>query len=103
MNAHRNLKRIVAGAVLSGGVAVLGSGLGTGVAQANPLCTPNGTCAAQWCPGKSLPGPDVKWDMTVCHDYLSNPYPGTVQVGAHIWEGEPCGPVSLVCFPRKVP
>jgi hypothetical protein len=102
MNAHRNLKRIIAGASLSGGAAVVGAGLSVGVAQANPMCTPNGTCASQWCPGKSLPAADIKWDMSVCHDYTSSPYPGSVQVGARIWEGEPCGPASPVCFPRKV-
>jgi hypothetical protein len=103
MNAHHFLRRITAGAALSGGVAIAGFGLGAGVAQAYPLCTPQGVCATQWCPGKSLPAPDVKWDMTVCHDFLSNSYPGTVQVGSHTWEGNPCGPQGPFCFPRKVP
>ena len=103
INAHHNTRRIFAGAALAGGVAMAGLGLGAGVAQAYPMCTPNGTCATQWCPGRSLPAPDVKWDMTVCHDFLSNPYPGAVQVGSRTWEGEPCWPESLVCFARKVP
>lgn len=103
MDRPHNLKRMIAAALFSGGVAVVGMGLGAGVAQAYPLCTAQGTCATQWCPGKPLPAPDVKWDMTVCHDFTSNPYPGSVQVGAHIWEGEPCGPVSPFCFPRRVP
>jgi hypothetical protein len=102
MNATRNLQRILAGAMLAGGVAVAIGGLKPVIAQADPLCTPNGTCASQWCPGKTLPAPDVKWDMNVCHDWTSHPYPGSVQVGARVWEGEPCGPVSPVCFPRKV-
>ena len=50
-----------------------------------------------------MPAPDVKWDMGVCHDWVSNLYPGAVQVGGRVWEGNPCGPASLVCFPRKVP
>ena len=103
MNALREWKPIIAGAALAGGVALVGSGLSAGVAQAYPMCTPNGTCASQWCPGKRLPAPDVSWDMNVCHDWLSNPYPGAVQVGARVWEGNPCGPASPVCFPRKVP
>jgi hypothetical protein len=41
MKARRKLKPIVAGAVLAGGVAMVGSGLGSGVAQAYPMCTPN--------------------------------------------------------------
>jgi hypothetical protein len=103
MNFRCKLKRVVAGALVAGGAATIGSGLGAGVAQAYPMCTPNGTCATQWCPGKPLPAPDVKWDMGVCHDWTSNPYPGSVQVGGRVFEGNPCGPASLVCFPRKVP
>src|ERR1700758_5009148 len=103
MNARRKLKRVAAGAVLSGGMALLGSGMGAGVAQADRMCTPQGSCASQWCPGERLPAPDVKWDMTVCHDWTSSPYPGSVPVGTRVFEGEPCGPPSPVCFPRKVP
>jgi hypothetical protein len=99
---NRNLKRIIAGGLVSGGV-VVGLGLGAGAAQAYPMCTSQGSCATQWCPGRSLPAPDVKWDMSVCHDYTSIAYPGSVQVGSRIWEGNPCGPPSPVCFPRKVP
>jgi hypothetical protein len=70
MNAPYHLKRIMTGAVLSGGIAVAGLGLSAGVAQADPVprCTSQGTCSAQWCPGKRLLAPDVKWDTTVCHD-----------------------------------
>ena len=103
MNALRNVKSIIAGAVLAGGFVMLGAGLGAGVAQAYPMCNNNGTCATQWCPGKPLPAPDVKWDMGVCHDWTNNPYPGSVQVGGRVWEGNPCGPASFVCHPRQVP
>ena len=103
MNAAVKFKRIFAGTVLSGGVAVAGVVLGAGVAQADPVprCTSQGMCSSQWCPGKRLPAPDVKWDMNVCHDWLSNPYPNAVQVGTRVWEGEPCAPLSPVCFEQK--
>jgi hypothetical protein len=47
----RILKKTIAGALLSGGVAVTGVGLTIGIAQADPF-------AAQphpWCPGQGLP------------------------------------------------
>lgn len=98
-----SLMRIVATVSFSAAVAAIGTGVSAAVAQAYPMCTPQGTCATQWCPGRSLPEPDVVWDMTVCHDFTSHPYPGSVQVGEHIWEGNPCGPEGPFCFPRKVP
>ena len=103
MTAPQNLKRIISGALLSGGVAMAVLGLDAGAAQAYPQCTGNGTCATQWCPGQRLPAPDVNWDMIVCHDWLGHPYPGTTQVGANTWEGNPCEPGSFGCTPRRVP
>jgi len=103
MSACHNLKRIITGSLVSAGIAAVGLGLGAGVAQAYPQCTGNGTCSTQWCPGQRLPAPDVNWDMTVCHDWLNNPYPGTTQVGGHTWEGNPCAPGSFGCSPRRVP
>jgi hypothetical protein len=65
--------RIIAGALLAGGVAVAGLGPGAGTAQAGNL---------RWCPGDPppqallpsgggwTPGPvNPDWDTTVCHDY----------------------------------
>jgi hypothetical protein len=46
MNAHRNLKRIIAGALLSGGAAVVGAGLSAVVAQANPRSMSPATSSA---------------------------------------------------------
>jgi hypothetical protein len=51
MNTRRNLKRIIAGGLLSGGVAVAGFGLGAGTAQAD---------SGQWCPGQPLPDSSIK-------------------------------------------
>jgi hypothetical protein len=47
MNAHRNLKRIIAGAVLFGGAAAVGAGLSAGVAQANPRSIDPATSSAR--------------------------------------------------------
>jgi hypothetical protein len=77
MNTPHNLKRIIAGALLSGGVAVAGLGLGAGTAQA----LPDGPYT--WCPGQprnahmppggqpgpASPGPSVEWDWNVCHSF----------------------------------
>jgi hypothetical protein len=60
VNTTANLKRIIAGALLSGGVAVAGLGLSAGTAQAN---------LPKWCPGQSLPAPHVAWNMGLCHYY----------------------------------
>jgi hypothetical protein len=69
--------RIIAGALLAGGVAVAGLGLGVGTAQASPG-------DLRWCPGDPPPKalqrmPDGStivttvnpaWDTNVCHDYV---------------------------------
>jgi hypothetical protein len=97
MNTSR-MTRIIAGALLSGGVAVTGSVLGEGTAQAS--CNYLGVCSHQWCPGQPLPSAyggrpsDVVWDMGVCHTYYFGIVgrPGTAggkQVGTRIIEGEP--------------
>ena len=43
INTTRSLKRIIAGALLSGGIAAAGLGLASGAAQANNWI--------HWCPG----------------------------------------------------
>jgi hypothetical protein len=80
MNTTRTLKRIIAGTLLSGGVAVAGLGLAAGTAQADP----QSSGPFQWCPGQPLPGhpgmsypathvsypaTHVVWDDSVCHTY----------------------------------
>ena len=79
MTANCTLKRIIAGALLTGGVALADLGLSAGTAHAG---------AFHWCPGDPPPSrgsahanPD--WDMTVCHDYIF--------VGNQVAEGVGCG------------
>ncbi len=77
MTTTHAMMRIMAGALLSGGVAVAGLSLGAGIAQAQP----DGPYT--WCPGQSKsahmppggvpgpasPGPNVGWDWSVCHTF----------------------------------
>ena len=74
MTTPHTLKRIIAGVLLSGGVAVAGIGLAAGTALAERRSTGAGTCNKQWCPGQPwrnsfLPAGALNWDMSVCHDY----------------------------------
>jgi len=68
MKTTHTVKRIVAGALLSGGVVVTGLGVGAGSAVAE---SPGYT----WCPGQPLPRHGLGWDMNVCHTFW------TVQAG----------------------
>ena len=70
MCTTHTLKRIIAGTLLSGGVAVAGFGLSAGVAQAEPTCPDSPYFC--WCPGKPLPksGTPITWDMS-CLLYTS--------------------------------
>ena len=94
-----NIKRIVAGALLSGGVAVAGLGLAAGAAQADNAHT--------WCPGQSLwitgnhvTNP-VVWDESICHTYYVV-YWGQGNVAQNIWDGPdpppppPPGPPPII-------
>jgi hypothetical protein len=72
MNTPCAPKRIIAGALLSGGVALAGFGLAAGSAQAQPGPLP----LIHWCPGQpwqSLAPPPPDWDMSVCHDMKTVP------------------------------
>jgi hypothetical protein len=104
MNTTHNLTRIIAGALLSGGLAVPGLALATGTAQAS--CS-YGICSHQWCPGQPMVqgwviGPDgverrvndVVWDMSVCHQWFhaADDRYGGAQVGSRIREGDPSPP-----------
>ncbi len=53
MTIPHSLNRIIAGTLLSGGVAVAGLALAAGTAHANPPgCSKYSAC---WCPGQRLP------------------------------------------------
>ena len=83
MNTTRTVKRIIAGALLSGCVAVGGLGLTTGTAQAdNDHCSTRSGCykgpGMRWCPGDYVwPGLRATgWDLSVCHVYHEECPPG---------------------------
>ena len=80
--------RIIAGALMSAGVALAGMGLSTGVAEAEvPPSGPN-----TWCPGDPpVPTGNIRvnpvvWDNNVCHEYWFV-YHGQGNVAKNIWEG----------------
>ena len=104
MNANHKRKRILAGALLSAGVALAGVGLAEGTAQALPGgpvplsawpgCpeeNPSGPC--HWCPGDppvqtgNIRVYPVVWDNNVCHTYWYV-YSGQGNVAHNIFEGE---------------
>src|SRR5882757_6958590 len=104
MSTNHKRKRILAGALLSAGVALAGVGLAEGTAQALPGgpvplsawpgCpedNPSGPC--HWCPGDppvqtgNLRVYPVVWDNNVCHTYWYV-YSGQGNVAHNIFEGE---------------
>lgn len=94
MKTTQSQKRMLAGALLSAGVALAGSGLSTGVAAAE--VQPTGPFT--WCPGDApVPTGNIRvnpviWDENVCHDYWYV-YHGQGNVAQNIWEGpNPPGP-----------
>jgi hypothetical protein len=62
MNSSGNWTRIIAGLLVSGGIAAAGWGLGAFALEGGPH---------YWCPGQNLPAsnPPLTWDMSVCHEY----------------------------------
>ena|ERR1700722_11649403 len=95
MNTTNTLKRIIAGALLSGGVAAAGIGLAAGTAQASPT-HPRGPY--EWCPGQRLPENDVVWDMSVCHTWYWVGYGFQANRGHFVYEGDR-PPRDLGCIP----
>ncbi|GFG67573.1 hypothetical protein MKUB_50630 [Mycobacterium kubicae] len=80
------IKRALAGALLSGGVAAAAVGLGAGAAQAYtyPIGVCNGmACSYEWCPGMPLPTAfgTPNWDMGVCHHFMI----GTMNDNSPAW------------------
>jgi hypothetical protein len=113
VNTPRTLKWIIAGTLLSGGVAVASSGLASGTARADPYvpgsCNGLGMCSRIWCPGSPLPAPKVVWSMNACHHYYGGTVgehgtAGGIQVGPHVIEGDPspantCDGAHGICLP----
>ena len=63
------MKKTIAGALLAGSLAVIGAGVVTGTAQAEPF-SPQ---PHSWCPGQGLPFRGIEWDMGVCHTWYVVP------------------------------
>lgn len=105
MNTTHNLKRSIARALLSGGVAVAALGLAAGTAQAD-TGVPH-----HWCPGdrdSTAPTSLYEWDWNICHTYYwTKSGQGNVPVhniygkplASNLWDGDnpppdskpPCG------------
>jgi hypothetical protein len=96
VSTTRTLTKIVAGALLSGGVAVAGLGLAAGIGDASPGGWPgcdgtHGPC--RWCPGDppvrtgNMVNDPVIWDSSVCHTYWYVNM-GQGNVAHEIWDGD---------------
>jgi hypothetical protein len=91
--------RLATTVLVAGGLGLAGLGLADGSAQATTdtgpgpavYCTFDGECSFSWCPGERLPQPDVKWDMSVCHEWFtaSGDTYGGIKVGFFTREGRP--------------
>jgi hypothetical protein len=97
MNTDFALRRIVVGALVTGGIAIAGIGLAAGTAEAQ--------APYHWCPGESMvfdprvrdhtgPGPAFNWDMNICHTWYwvkggqgNIPYKGSLK-SSNAWDGE---------------
>jgi hypothetical protein len=72
------MKKTIAGALLAGSLAVVGAGVVTGIAQAEPFSPQSHS----WCPGQGLPYRGIEWDMGVCHTWYIVPMgQGNVRFG----------------------
>ncbi|OMC57121.1 hypothetical protein A5747_04840 [Mycobacterium sp. IS-836] len=92
------LKRLVAGALVSGAIATAGLGMAVGVAHADPFGHVGGNCPAghtcgHWCPGERIPDNFINWNMGVCHEYYYD-YRGVVDTGNGAVYGWPSGPIN---------
>ena len=82
MDTIHRLERVVAGALLSGGVALAGLAPAAGTAYADDHCSTRTGCyhgpGMRWCPGDYVwPGLRATgWDLNVCHVYHEQCPPG---------------------------
>jgi hypothetical protein len=94
MDAARGLRTVIAGTVLSVGLAA-GSGLTAATAEAGPgwpgCANEHGPC--HWCPGDppvrtgNMVNDPVIWDSSVCHTYWYVNM-GQGNVAHEIWDGD---------------
>jgi hypothetical protein len=112
MYSDHTPQRVIAAALLSGGVVLAGIGLAAGTAQAQNGFTPqfhrpdNFSVPHQWCPGRPLPETDLVWDMNTCHTWYWVPIRGMGNVGQFVWEGDnapPHGPPPCYGAPICLP
>jgi hypothetical protein len=101
MLLRHTMRTMLAGVLLSGGIAAVGVGMAAHADAAGP------TGPFKWCPGQPLPKVDVIWDNNVCHTYYYV-YPEQGNVGDghggginNVWDGPnpptgpaPAGPIS---------
>jgi hypothetical protein len=95
MDSTRSLRKVIAGAVLSVGVAA-GLGLtaaGTAEAGGWPGCPKEGNGPCHWCPGDppvhtgNMVNDPVIWDNNVCHTFWYVNM-GQGNVAKEIWDGD---------------
>jgi len=97
MKTPQYLKPIIAGALLSGGLALAGVGLAADTAHADPapmVCQDGGTrpsptnsCTYQWCPGSPVLRNMPDWDRNTCHPWYFDP--NSPETNSTIIEGFP--------------
>ena len=101
MNTVQDVKRLVARALLSGGVAATALALMPVTAHAHPAPAPTDcdpVCHGTWCPGDSLPDSTtpINWDMNSCHDYHQS-QDGDILEGPAPSGGVTCDPFAFLC------
>lgn len=102
MSHNRTAKKFVAGALMSGVVALTGTGLGLGIANAQPSIPgdgpvpPGASGPYKCCPGDEKGGlhpqtgrgcpPNANWDKNQCHTWYGVVW-GHGNVTPGVWEG----------------
>src|SRR5690349_19908115 len=97
MKTRQYLKPIIAGALLSGGLAMAGVGLVVGTAHADlaPIVrqdggtrrSPTNSCTYQWCPGSTVSLNMPNLDRNTCHPWYFDP--NSPETNSTIIEGFP--------------
>jgi hypothetical protein len=115
MNTTHTPRRVLAVALLSGGVALAGIGLAADTAQAQTESRPSFMAPSQkttsrfliiGAPGNPCRRNDVVWDTNICHTWYWVPVGGMGNVGQFVWDGEnppPHGPPPCYGAPICLP